>query len=60
MKNPQPQSQIIIYTSKTGETKIDVRFENETVGLLKMLCELFQTTKNNISIHVKISLRKMS
>ncbi len=54
MKNPQPQSQIIIYTSKTGETKIDVRFENETVWLTQnALAELFQTTKNNISIHVK-------
>lgn len=54
MKNPQPQSQIIIYTSETGETKIDVRFENETVWLTQnAIAELFQTTKNNISLHVK-------
>lgn len=54
MKNNNQKSQIIIYKSKTGETKIDVRFENETVWLTQnALAELFQTTKNNISIHVK-------
>ena len=54
MKLPQPQSQIIIYKTESGETKIDVRFENETVWLTQnALAELFQTTKNNISQHVK-------
>ncbi len=54
MKNTQPQSQIIIYKTETGETKIDVRFENKTVWLTQnALADLFQTTKNNISQHVK-------
>lgn len=54
MKNPQPQSQIIIYKTETGETKIDVRFDGETVWLTQnALAELFQTTKQNIGQHIK-------
>ncbi len=54
MKDPQPKSQIVIYKAETGETKIDVRFENETVWLTQnALAELFQTTKQNIGQHIK-------
>lgn len=54
MKKEIQKSQIIIYKTENGQTKIDVRFENETVWLTQnALAELFQTTKNNISIHVK-------
>ncbi len=36
------KSQIVIYRTPTGETKIDVRFENETVWLTQSaLAELF-------------------
>ncbi|MDP4010199.1 MAG: virulence RhuM family protein [Candidatus Shapirobacteria bacterium] len=53
-KNIQSQSQIIIYKTETGETKIDVRFENENVWLTQnALADLFQTTKQNISQHIK-------
>ena len=52
--NTPPKSQIIIYKTETGETKIDVRFENETVWLTQnALADLFQTTKQNISQHIK-------
>ncbi len=52
MKNI-PQSQIVIYKAQNGETKIDVRFENESVWLTQnALAELFQTTKQNISLHI--------
>ncbi len=48
------QSQIVIYKAKNGEIKIDVRFEGDTVWLTQnALAELFRTTKNNISQHVK-------
>ncbi len=48
-----PQSQIIIYKTKDGQTKIDVRFENETVWLTQnAIAELFQTTKQNIGQHI--------
>lgn len=54
MKKNIQKSQIIIYKTDDGRTKIDVRFENETVWLSQnALAELFQTTKNNISQHVK-------
>jgi hypothetical protein len=47
-------SQIIIYTTEAGETKLEVRLENETVWLTqKLMAELFQTTVSNINIHLK-------
>lgn len=47
-------SQIIIYTTETGETKLEVRLENETVWLTqKLMAELFQSTVANINIHLK-------
>ncbi|MEI7621157.1 MAG: virulence RhuM family protein [Candidatus Moraniibacteriota bacterium] len=54
MKQDSQKSQIVIYKLPSGETKIDVRFNGDTVWLTQnALAELFQTTKNNISIHVK-------
>ena len=54
MKKEKQKSQIIIYRSETGEAKIDVRFNGETAWLTQAaLAELFQTTKQNISQHVK-------
>ena len=48
------KSQIIIYQTESGETKIDVRFQDETVWLTqKLMAELFQTTVPNINIHLK-------
>ena len=45
---------IIIYQSENGETKIDVRFEDETVWLTQaQLCELYQSSKANVSEHIK-------
>lgn len=47
------ENQIIIYKTEDGVTKIDVRLENETVWLSQMqMAELFQTTKQNISLHI--------
>jgi len=47
-------SQLIIYQTKSGETKLDVRFQDETVWLTqKLMAELFQTTPQNITIHLK-------
>ncbi len=47
-------SQIIIYQTEKGETKLEVRLENETVWLTqKLMAELFQTTVANINIHLK-------
>ena len=45
---------IIIYQSETGNTKIDVHFQDETVWLTQaQLCELYQSSKANVSEHIK-------
>ena len=45
---------IIIYQTQDGKTKIDVKFENETVWLSQnQMVQLFQTTKQNVSAHIK-------
>ncbi len=45
---------IIIYQTEDGQTKIDVKFEDENVWLTQsMLAELFDTIKQNISLHLK-------
>lgn len=47
-------SQIVIYKAKDGQTKIDVRFDGETVWLTqKLLAELFQVTTPTINEHIK-------
>lgn len=43
-----------LYQSEEGEPKIEVRLQNENVWLTKkMIAELFQTTPQNITIHLK-------
>ncbi len=47
-------SQFIIYQSEDGQTKLDVRFVDETVWLTQgLMAELFQTSTDNISLHLK-------
>ncbi|MCF6150598.1 MAG: virulence RhuM family protein [Candidatus Kuenenia sp.] len=54
MDNAENKSQLIIYQAEDGKIKIDVRFQDETVWLTQQLmAELFQTTKQNISLHIK-------
>ncbi len=46
-------NQIVIYQTEDGQTQVDVRMENETVWLTQaQMVELFQTTKQNVSLHV--------
>ena len=46
-------SEIILYTTPQGDIKVEVLIREETVWLTqKMLAELFQTTKQNISLHL--------
>lgn len=47
-------SEIILYTTKDGLTKIDVQLEDETVWLTqKQLVELYQASKSTVSEHIK-------
>ena len=44
---------IIIYQAEDGLTKIDVKFENETVWLSQQqMAELFITSRTNIIEHI--------
>lgn len=46
--------EIIFYQTEDGVTKIDVRLENDSVWLTQnQLTELYQTSKSNISEHIK-------
>jgi len=48
------KGEILLYQTEDGNTKIDVRLEDETVWLSQaQMVELFQTTKQNISLHVR-------
>lgn len=50
---PDNNGEIIIYQSEDGIAKIDVRFQDETVWLSQQqMAELFNTTKQNISLHI--------
>ncbi len=47
-------SEILLYTTQDGKQRIEVRLEGETVWLSQLaMTELFQTTKQNISLHLK-------
>jgi hypothetical protein len=53
MKEEQ-KGELILYQAEDETTKIEVRLENENVWLTqKMMAELFQTTPQNITIHLK-------
>ena len=47
-------SELIIYQTEDGETKIQTRLENETVWLTQaQMAELFDKVKSTISEHIK-------
>ncbi len=47
-------NKIIIYTSSDGQTKIDVRLEDETLWLTQQqIAELYQTSRTNVVEHIK-------
>ncbi|MBD3386417.1 hydroxyacid dehydrogenase [candidate division KSB1 bacterium] len=53
-KTNKPDSQIIIYQTESGKTKIEVRLQDETVWLTqKLMAELFQVGVNTINYHIK-------
>ena len=48
------ENKVIIYTTNDGKTKIDVKLEEETLWLTQaQMCELYQTSKSNVSEHIK-------
>ncbi len=54
MDTDQPVGEFILYTTEDGNTRIECRFENETLWLSQaLMAELFQTTPQNITLHLK-------
>lgn len=48
------QGDIVIYQTKDGDTKIDVRFVDETVWLTQQqMADLFQSSRTNIVEHIR-------
>lgn len=53
-------SEIVIFKTQDGKTDIDVKVEDGTVWLTQgQMVELFNTTKQNISLHIKNILMKV-
>jgi len=54
MNKQDRNNKIIIYNTENGETKIEVKMENETVWLSqRQMAELFDCSIDNISLHLK-------
>ena len=52
--DPLPNSEIILYQTEDGRTRIQCRFENETIWLTQaQIAELFQTTPQNVTLHLR-------
>jgi hypothetical protein len=51
---PVTESRILFYQSEGGTSRIEVRLEEGTVWLPQaLIAELYQTTKQNISLHIR-------
>lgn len=49
-----PQSNMILYQTEDGRTRIQCRFDGETLWLTQaLIAELFQTTPQNVTLHLK-------
>ena len=52
--DPRTDSEVILYQTEDGKSRLQVRFSGETVWLTQsQMAELFQTTKQNVSLHIK-------
>jgi hypothetical protein len=50
----QPSGEFILYTTEDGQSRVECRFENETIWLSQaLMAELFDTTPQNITLHLK-------
>lgn len=50
----QPGGEFLLYRTEDGRTRIECRFEEETIWLSQVqMAELYQTTVQNINLHIK-------
>ena len=53
MPDELPQSSLLLYQTPDGQTRIECRFDQDTLWLSQaQIAELFQTTAPNINIHL--------
>lgn len=51
---PFPQSEFILYQTEDGQTRVQCRFDDQTLWLTQaQIAELFQTTPQNVTLHLK-------
>jgi len=54
LPSEDPKGELLVFRSKDGQIKLEVRLENETVWLTqKMIAELFQVGVNTFNYHIK-------
>ena len=52
--NIGPSGEFLLYTTEDGKSRVECRFENETLWLSQaLMAELFETTPQNITLHLK-------
>lgn len=55
------EGELILYRTQDGESQIQLRALDETVWMNQaQIAQLFETSKQNISLHIKKSLKTMS
>ncbi len=51
---PAGRGEILLYQTEDGQTRVECRFHDETIWLSQtMMAELYQTSKQNISLHLQ-------
>ena len=54
MDEPPPESSLLLYQTEDGRTRIQCRFENETIWLTQaLIAELFQISVPTVNEHLK-------
>ena len=50
----KPETSIILYQTEDGQTRVECRFEDESIWLTQaLMAELFQVTPQNVTMHMK-------
>lgn len=59
IKEEDGKGRVVLYQTPDGQTSLDVKLENDTVWLTQaQMASLFETTKQNISLHVNNVFRE--
>jgi hypothetical protein len=60
-KSQEPTGEIVLYQTDDGRTRVECRFAEETLWLSQaLMAELFQTTPQNITLHLTRDLRSVA